>query len=130
MMIAERKNTRGRIEIMASILFHCREGIKKTRIMCKANVGYEQLCYYLPNLIDTGLVKQDIDNGSVVYKTTDKGRKFLESYYHITNLLNYDKNDCLTLDQHTLVQTKATLKNGCSTLDERQLISILKESEN
>ena len=88
-MIAERKNTRGRIEIIASILFHCKEGIKKTHIMCKANVGYEQLCYYLPNLINTRLVTQDIEDGSVIYRTTDAGREFLKSYFNIMRLLAY-----------------------------------------
>ena len=87
MMTAERKNTRGRIEIIASILFHCREGIKKTHIMSKANVGYEQLCFYLPNLINTGLLAQAIEDGSVIYKTTDNGRQFLKSYFDIMKLL-------------------------------------------
>jgi predicted transcriptional regulator len=87
-MTVERKNTRGRIEILASIMFHCKEGIKKTHIMCKANVGYEQLCYYLPNLIDTGLVTQVIENGYVIYRTTDAGREFLKSYFDIMKLLN------------------------------------------
>jgi predicted transcriptional regulator len=129
MMIAERKNTRGRIEILASILFHCREGIKKTHIMSKANVGYEQLCYYLPNLIDTDLVKQDIDDGSVVYRTTDLGREFLKSYYHITNLLNYHNKDCQNLDQCTSLGTEAILNRQTSTWANRQLVSIIKESE-
>jgi predicted transcriptional regulator len=92
MMIAERKNTRGRIEIIASILFHCREGIKKTHIMCKANVGYEQLCYYLPNLIDIRLVTQHIEDGSVVYRTTDTGREYLKFFFGIVKLLGQDSD--------------------------------------
>ncbi|HJR84115.1 MAG TPA: winged helix-turn-helix domain-containing protein [Nitrososphaeraceae archaeon] len=102
MMIAERKNTRGRIEIIASILFHCREGIKKTHIMSKANVGYEQLCYYLPNLINTGLLAQQIEDGCVVYRTTESGRQFLKSYFEIMTLLagkKYnDKSQLVTCD--------------------------------
>ena len=129
MMVAERKNTRGRIEIMASILFHCREGIKKTHIMCKANVGYEQLCYYLPNLIDTKLVEQDIENGSVIYRTTDIGRDFLKSYYHITTLLSYASKDYKDLDQYSLFEQEPTLNKQGTALQNRQLVSILKESE-
>jgi predicted transcriptional regulator len=90
-MIGERKNTRGRIEILASILFHCTEGIKKTHIMCKANIGYEQLCYYLPNLIDTGLVMQVIEDGCVIYRSTNLGREFLKSYFDIIKMLNCRK---------------------------------------
>jgi predicted transcriptional regulator len=128
-MIAERKNTRGRVEIIASILFHCREGIKKTHIMSKANVGYEQLCYYLPNLIDSKLVKQDIEDGSVIYRTTDTGREFLKSYYNITNLLNYASKDYKDLNQYTLNKQGPTLNRQSITLENRQLIFILKESE-
>lgn len=91
MMISERKNTRGRIEIIASVLLHCRQGIKKTHIMSKANVGYEQLCYYLPNLINTGLLIQAIDEGSVIYRTTEAGREYLNSYFEIMRLLSYSK---------------------------------------
>jgi predicted transcriptional regulator len=91
MMISERKNTRGRIEIIASVLLHCRQGIKKTHIMSKANIGYEQLCYYLPNLINTGLLIQAIDEGSVIYRTTEAGREYLNSYFEIMRLLSYSK---------------------------------------
>ena len=132
MMIAERKNTRGRIEIIASILFHCREGIKKTHIMCKANVGYEQLCYYLPNLIDTRLVTQDIEDGSVIYRTTDTGREFLKSYYDITKLLNQGNiRDCKNLDkcQFTSSEKGPGIYGDRTSLVNKALISILKESE-
>jgi predicted transcriptional regulator len=98
MMTVERKNTRGRIEITASILSHCMEGIKKTHIMCKANVGYEQLCYYLPNLINTRLISQDIMDGSVIYRTTETGRDFLKSYYDITKLLTRESKEFKKLD--------------------------------
>lgn len=99
MMLVERKNTRGKIEILASILFHCKEGIKKTHIMCKANIGYDQICHYLPHLIDIGLVRQDIENGYVIYRTTDNGRQFLNSYSDIMRLLsqgNYRDDKVLT----------------------------------
>lgn len=99
MMIIEKKNTRGKIEILASILFHCREGIKKTHIMCKANIGYDQICHYLPNLIDGGLVRQDIESGCVIYRTTDTGREFLNSYHDIMKLLgqgNFEHRKDLT----------------------------------
>lgn len=86
-MACERKNARGRIEILASILFHCKEGIKKTHIMCKANIGYEQVCYYLPTLINNGLIIQAIQDGFVIYRTTDAGREYLNYYFGMMKLI-------------------------------------------
>lgn len=107
MLVNERKNSRGKIEILADIIYHCQEGLKKTHIMLRANLGYEQLCYYLPYLINTGLVTQVIVAGSVIYRTTENGREFLKNYYNIMNLIaqgNVDSNqkifahgnDCLS----------------------------------
>lgn len=87
MFINERKNSRGKIEILADIIYHCQEGLKKTHIMLRAKLGYEQLCYYLPHLINTGLVTEVIVAGTVVYRTTENGREFLKNYYNIMNLI-------------------------------------------
>ena len=106
MLIDERKNSRGRIEILADIIYYCQEGLKKTHIMLRAKLGYEQLCYYLPHLINTGLVAQVIVSGAVVYRTTENGREFLKNYYNIMNLIAAENvastqrifangNDCL-----------------------------------
>ena len=87
MLVNQRKNSRGKIEILADIIYHCQEGLKKTHIMLRAHLGYEQLCYYLPHLINTGLVGQAIEAGTVVYRTTESGRQFLENYYNIMSLI-------------------------------------------
>ena len=86
----QRKNTRGKIEILASILFHCRNGIRKTHIMCRANLGHHQLSYYLPCLINSGLLTQVMEDGSVVYRITDNGREFLKLYYGIVELIRHE----------------------------------------
>ena len=126
MMIVERKNTRGKIEILASILFHCREGIKKTHIMSKANVGYEQLCYYLPNLIDTGLVTQIIEDGYVKYRTTDLGREFLEFYFGIMKLINNRNRKNLV---QITISEKSTLNKKYEGMLNTASISVLEETE-
>ena len=92
-MVNERKNSRGKVEILADIIYHCQESPKKTHIMLRAHLGYEQLCYYLPRLINTGLVVQAIESGSVIYRTTERGREFLANYYNIMNLIRLDKID-------------------------------------
>jgi predicted transcriptional regulator len=125
MMIAERKNTRGRIEILASILFHCKEGIKKTHIMCKANLGYEQLSYYLPNLIDTDLIRQDIENGFVIYRTTDTGREYLEYYFGIMRLLSKVRFHGMS----AMTSPESSLKYRSNVSENRPLISINEETD-
>ena len=126
-MIDERKNTRGRIEILASVLFHCKEGIKKTHIMCKSNIGYEQLCYYLPRLIDTGLLTQVIEDGYVIYRTTDAGREFLKFYFGIMKLINEGNNKNLT--QITISEKKCTFVDMTTKEQNKPLITMLEESE-
>ena len=126
-MIGERKNTRGRIEILASILSHCKEGIKKTHIMRRANIGYEQLCYYLPNLIDAGLITQVIDDGYVKYRTTEAGREFLKFYFGIMGLVNGGNNKNLT--QVTMSEKKSTFVGITIKEQNKPLITMLEESE-
>jgi len=129
-MMGQRKNTRGRIEILASILFHCREGIKKTQIMCKANLGYEQITFYLPNLIHVGLVEQVIESSYVVYKTTNSGREFLRFYFGMIKLLG--QVECMNLTSIKTAGRDNTFHKIC--VDEinstTPLISILDETEN
>lgn len=93
MLVNERKNSRGKIEILADIIFHCQEGLKKTHVMLRAHLGYEQICYYLPCLINAGLVTQAIVAGTVVYRTTESGREFLKNYYNIMKLIAHQNTD-------------------------------------
>jgi predicted transcriptional regulator len=55
--------------------------------MYKANLSYEQIHYYLNDLLSTGLIVQDISDGSIVYRTTEKGREYLRYYYHLIELV-------------------------------------------
>ncbi|HEX6562473.1 MAG TPA: winged helix-turn-helix domain-containing protein [Nitrososphaera sp.] len=85
--MSERKNNRGKIEIMADVLTLSTVGIKKTHIMYKANLSYEQILYYLNELLGRGLLTQDVMEGSPVYRTTEKGREFLHYFSRMADLL-------------------------------------------
>lgn len=85
--MSDRKNNRGKIEIMADILALSTSGIKKTHIMYRANLSYEQIMYYLNQLLTKGLMSQDVIDGSVVYCTTEKGREFIGCYLRMTDLI-------------------------------------------
>ncbi len=85
--MSERKNNRGKIEIMADVLSLSTAGIKKTHIMYRANLSYEQIIHYLSQLLGKGLLSQDSSEGALVYRTTEKGREFLSCYSRMTELI-------------------------------------------
>ena len=86
-MMSERKNNRGKIQIMGDVLSLATSGIKKTHIMYKANLSYEQVLLYLSDLIGKGLLAHDFSQDGMVYRTTDKGREFLRYYNRLTEFL-------------------------------------------
>lgn len=73
---------------MADILNLSTVGIKKTHIMYRANLSYEQILYYLGELQEKGLLEQRMEDGTTVYGTTGKGRDFLGHFSHMSELMN------------------------------------------
>ena len=84
---SERKNNRGKIQIMGDVLALATSGIKKTHIMYRANLSYEQVHLYLGELIGKRLIAQDVSSDGVVYRTTEKGREFLLCYTRLVEFL-------------------------------------------
>jgi predicted transcriptional regulator len=88
MITSERKNNRGKIQIMGDVLALATSGIKKTHIMYRANLSYEQVHLYLGELISKRLISQDVSSpDGIVYRTTEKGREFLLYYTHLVEFL-------------------------------------------
>lgn len=73
---------------MGDVLGLSTAGIKKTHIMYRANLSYEQVHMYLAELIEKGLLEQAATDEGVVYRTTGRGREFLHYYGHIIRLLD------------------------------------------
>ncbi|MEP0824700.1 MAG: hypothetical protein HRF40_04375 [Nitrososphaera sp.] len=90
-MMSERKSNRGKIQIMGDVLGLATSGIKKTHIMYKANLSYEQVHLYLGELMSKKLITQDVSPDGVIYRTTDKGREFLLYYNRIAEFLEEDQ---------------------------------------
>ena len=76
---------RSRTEIVEMILEASRSGITKTRIMYKAYLSYTQVKEYLSFLLENDLIKYE--EGSQVYRTTEKGFHFLQVYGEISDLV-------------------------------------------
>ena len=72
---------------MGDVLALATAGIKKTHIMYRANMSYEQLHLYLGELIKMRLVVQDVSRDGIVYRTTERGREFLQYYQRIAEFL-------------------------------------------
>jgi predicted transcriptional regulator len=83
----QRKNNRGKIQIMGDVLGLATAGIKKTHIMYRANLSYEQVHLYLGELIGKRLIAQDVSPDGVIYRTTEKGREFLLYYTRLVDFL-------------------------------------------
>jgi predicted transcriptional regulator len=93
MAISERKNNRGRIQIMGDVLALATSGIKKTHIMYRANLSYEQVHLYLEELIGKALIAQDVCSDGVVYRITEKGREFLLHYTRLIEFLEEQRQE-------------------------------------
>ena len=77
---------------MGDVLSLATSGIKKTHIMYKANLSYEQVHLYLGELIGKRLIQQDVSPDGVVYRTTEKGREFLLHYTRLVELLEEEES--------------------------------------
>ena len=75
---------RSRTDIVTQILQAANGGSTKTKIMYKAYLSYAQLKEYLSILIENDLLKYS--EGEQIYKTTEKGLKFLKVYDQMSDL--------------------------------------------
>ncbi len=91
MITSERKNNRGKIQIMGDVLALGTSGIRKTHIMYKANLSYEQVHLYLGELIGKRLIEQNVSPDGVIYRTTEKGREFLLYYTRLVEFLEEEE---------------------------------------
>src|SRR5215212_9825562 len=91
----QRKNNRGKIQIMGDVLTLATSGIKKTHIMYRANLSYEQVHLYLGELIGKRLIAQDVSSEGVVYRVTEKGREFQLYYTRLVEFLKEEKQEQL-----------------------------------
>jgi predicted transcriptional regulator len=76
------KERRGKLEIMVEILAICRGGALKTEIVYKANLNFKRVGSYLPFMEKRNL----IESSGSVFKTTDKGKEFLDNYHKVKEL--------------------------------------------
>ncbi len=85
----ERETRRGRMDIIASILRTARDGVKTTHLIYRANLSFKQLQSYLDLLLKNHLLGITVDSTEgKIYRTTPKGRAFLEHYRIVEEILS------------------------------------------
>jgi len=83
---------RDRHDIVAEILNHAKRGRIKTHIMYRAKLSYSQINEYLNLLIEKGFLEnmtiKQKKQVITVYRTTEKGREFLDRLESIDKIWN------------------------------------------
>jgi len=77
------KITRSREMIVTDMLKAALEPIRKTHIMYKANLSYDQLVQYIQYLA----VRQLVETRDGLWVTTSKGREYLQHYQMIEQVI-------------------------------------------
>ena len=81
------RRRRDRLYIMADILEVAIDGALKTQMMYRANLSFAQLNEYLKLLLEIKLLEIPASSDRKIYKTTNKGMRYLQSYREINDLL-------------------------------------------
>ena len=82
---------RSRTEIVSMILDVANGGATKTKIMYKVMITYNQLKNYLSVLIENNLI--EYDDGTPIFKTTEKGLNLLKIHNEMAELLHITANN-------------------------------------
>jgi len=90
---SRRRKRRDRLYIIAEILDISKDGVLKTQIMYKANLSFSQLNDYLKFLVNLNFLEAKKIDGRIIYKTTEKGLRYLDNYKEILQLLKNTKNN-------------------------------------
>jgi predicted transcriptional regulator len=87
------RGPRGYMEIVYSVLSVCLNGALKTHVMFRCNLNSKQLHFYIESLLAKGLLEKEREppSAKVEYRTTNKGRKYLETYGALLQMLNDDR---------------------------------------
>ncbi|MDE1853673.1 MAG: hypothetical protein KGI38_07995 [Thaumarchaeota archaeon] len=87
------RGPRGYMEIVYSVLSVCLNGALKTHVMFRCNLNSKQLHFYMDSLLAKGLLEKERapPSAKVEYKTTQRGRKYLETYSELIQMLSEEE---------------------------------------
>ena len=76
----QKATRRDRVQILLKMLQSAKVPIRKTHLMYGAGINFYQLEKHLSFLIGSGMIEELQHEGSVAYRTTEKGRLFSELF--------------------------------------------------
>ena len=84
------RGPRGYMEIVYSVVSVCLNGALKTHVMFRCNLNSRQLHFYVESLLNKGLLEKvrDPPSAKVEFRTTPKGRKYIETYSVLLQMLD------------------------------------------
>ena len=90
-----RKHHRNRYAIIAEILAIAQQGERKSHIMYRANLSFDELTEYLGFLRELGLIDQHFDpeEHAVMFKTTPAGLDFIKRYEELRGMMMMTVDD-------------------------------------
>jgi len=88
LLLQSKSGRRDRIAIISDMLLCAVEGTSKTEIMCKVGLSTAQLNKYMPTLVKSELLETLKQKKAVIYKTTTKGKSFIEAFDTLIKLLD------------------------------------------
>jgi predicted transcriptional regulator len=83
-----RGNRRDRLVIISVMLSYAEKGVGKTELMYKVGLSSAQLDIYIPTLVRSELLEVSNHTKRALYKTTSKGRSFLDIFDTLVRLLD------------------------------------------
>jgi predicted transcriptional regulator len=78
---------RSRVEILYDIVSAAKPSSKKTHLMYKGNLSYQQLDLYLNFILRNGLLEERYVDDTRLYFVTEKGIEFLRLFEDLHNLI-------------------------------------------
>jgi len=88
-MVLRMGRRRGEVQILMDILTTSLNGVKVTHLMYRANLSYSTLRKYLFATLNQGLIiKVNNNDGSVLYRTTEKGKLLLNKLKEVKYALH------------------------------------------
>jgi len=81
-------NRRDRLAIISAMLSYAAKGVGKTELMYKVGLSSAQLDKYIPVLMRSELIEVSNHTSKAMYRTTNKGKSFLDIFCTLVKLLD------------------------------------------
>jgi len=87
-LLQAKGNRRDKLAIISAMLSYAAKGVGKTELMYKVGLSSAQLDKYIPVLVRSELLEVSNHTRKAVYRTTNKGKSFLDIFGTLVRLLD------------------------------------------